>query len=68
MSRKGESNKKSKSQLGPAKRRRARAEERLAAKRSPKDQLAWLDQKFGENKGAAKERIVLHQKLNGGTF
>ncbi len=52
-----------KSELAARKRRQARAAERKLAVRSPKDQLAWLDAKFGTGLGAAKERLKLNHKL-----
>jgi len=65
MSKKGDSRKKHKSELAPAKRRRERAAERLAAKRTPKDQLAWLDTK---GYTATKERARLEKLLAGGAL
>ena len=38
-----------------------RARERLI-QRTPEEQLARLDAKFGPNNGAVKERIKLHNK------
>lgn len=60
MSNKGENNKKTKGNLRSMVDRRTRATERLAAKRSDADQLAWLD-----NKGyrALRERAKLLRRL-----
>ena len=60
MSNKGENNKKTKGNLRSMVDRRTRATERLAAKRSDADQLAWLD-----NKGyrALRERAKLLKRL-----
>lgn len=43
-------------------RRRGESEERQAKRklRTPQQQLALLDKKFGKNEGAIKERIRLH--------
>ena len=65
MSTKGDTKKKVKSELGPAKARRTRAAERLAAKRSPKDQLAYLD---AQGFRAEKERARLNKLLAGGAL
>ena len=60
MSRKGESRKKCKGMLRQMVDRRERAAERLAAKRSDADQLAWLDAKSYR---AVKERAKLAKRL-----
>ena len=65
MSQREKGGKKTRSNLQVAVRRRERAALRKeAAKgRTPTQQLARLDAKFGENKGAVKERLKLHMKM-----
>jgi hypothetical protein len=40
-------------------RRRANERQEARAKRTPQEQLRILDERFGEGKGAAKERVRL---------
>lgn len=45
--------------------RRERANERaeVAANRTPEEQLKRLDQKFGKDQGASKERLKLKKRI-----
>ena len=47
-------------------RQRAEALAEARAKRTPKQQLARLDGKFGKGQGARKERARLEKQIRGG--